>query len=131
MNGCVHSNFFAFAEKDFGVSCCQTMQFVSVERTHIPAMIPDGTYTLHQGLQPGPQGRGALTGFFQLGLCQRPRQFTGYHSYLKALSRLVASAGDNIFELLSHIAGEHAVVSACGKDVLQALQSVRRVRLGI
>lgn len=47
VNGGIHSHSLTFAEKDFSVSGRQAMQLVDVERTHIAAVIPDGTGTLH------------------------------------------------------------------------------------
>ena len=62
MDGGVHTGFLAFAQKDLCISGRQAMQPADVERTRIRAVIPDGTDTLHQGLQPGPQRRCRLPG---------------------------------------------------------------------
>lgn len=45
--GGIHSHPFTLAQEDLGVSGCQAVQLVDVERTHIAAVIPDGTSTLH------------------------------------------------------------------------------------
>ena len=66
MDSGVYTGFLAFTQKDLCISGRQAVQLADVERTRIRAVIPDGTDTLHQGLQPGSQRRCRLPGIVQL-----------------------------------------------------------------
>lgn len=66
MNRRIDCNLFSSAQEYFAVTGCHGVQLPNVERTRISTVVPDGTRTLHQSLQPGTQPGGCLAGIVQV-----------------------------------------------------------------